>query len=148
MLRYEFFYTQLVLPFVVVGVHLLFQLICHAAANYRTQRPKNLRQRWNNIISGFLGFMSIIYLTVCRYCFGSFYCIQMPPTSGKYVLSMNPTIECWDSAHYIAVGFGIVGLVTYVAGYPILCATILYRLAKYRCHGQQHILERYRVEFS
>ena len=140
----QFFYSQLALPVIVVAVHLLF----YAAAKCMGQPPENLEGRWTSTVHGFFGFMSIIYLTICRYCFGSLYCIQMPPTSGKYVLSMNPTIACWDSSHYIAVVFGIAGLVIYVAGYPILCAIILYHIHKHRSHNQLDMLEKYGVLYE
>jgi hypothetical protein len=69
-----------------------------------------------------------VYLAVSRYSTSVFRCKELE--NGQRVLAAYPGIVCDSPEHSIYFGFGVVGIIVYMVGYPLLVGLMLWRIQK------------------
>jgi hypothetical protein len=69
-----------------------------------------------------------VYLAVSRYSTSVFRCEELE--DGQRVLAAYPGIVCDSPEHSIYFGFGVVGIMVYMVGYPLLVGLMLRRIQK------------------
>jgi hypothetical protein len=81
------------------------------------------RQRVHELISRQLQFMSVMYLTVCRYAFSPFLCLELE--DGGSVLRDYPGQSCDDSGLLRYRIGGAIAILVYAVGFPFGLAAAL-----------------------
>jgi hypothetical protein len=69
-----------------------------------------------------------VYLAASRYSTSVFRCEELE--NGQRVLAAYPGIVCDSPEHSIYFGFGVVGIIVYMVGYPLLVGLLLWRIQK------------------
>jgi hypothetical protein len=146
-------YLQLLLPAIVLifnkGEYLIAKGLFLLTPRFRfltalSLAPANeaelesLKHRLNMKI---LSFVNMIYMTLVRYCCAAFICSEVAPD--LFALDSSPPNQCYTPEHFVVMGIATVGLVVYVAGFPLYVIRKLVRISQDQRHSDPRTLAKF-----
>ena len=146
-------YLQLLLPAIVLifnkGEYLIAKGLFLLTPRFRfltalSLAPANeaelesLKHRLNMKI---LSFINMIYMTLVRYCCAAFICSEVAPD--LFALDSSPPNQCYTPEHFVVMGIATVGLVVYVAGFPLYVIRKLVRISQDQRHSDPRTLAKF-----
>ena len=151
---YDDLYLQLLLPVIVLifnkGEYLLAKgiftlqiprfrfLTALSLAPANEAELLSLKHRLNMKV---LSFVNMVYMTLVRYVCGAFICSEVAPD--LFALDLSPPNQCYTPEHFVVMGIATVGLVVYVAGFPLYVIRKLVRIGQDQRHSDPRTLGKF-----
>jgi len=93
-------------------------------AVHLVQRASTANDAKGRFLSRLLLLCQLVYMVLVQKALEAIDCVTLP--SGKQVLEASPEMECWAGAHVALALGGVLALLVYVLGIPLLFAAALY----------------------